>query len=169
MSSAAPVVAQSAFQKFLNHPAGPKTIHFWAPAAKWSDDREIKDFTGVTIRQTPPRQQDIIRSKQKKKIVGNWDTELQYLMPKLCLCALVGAGIGDLSRPAENLSLSQNVALAATGLIWSRYSLVIIPKNYSLFTVNLFVAATGLTQLYRIFDYRQGLKKAEEKKAVVAN
>ncbi|KAG0273012.1 Mitochondrial pyruvate carrier 2, partial [Linnemannia gamsii] len=56
--------------------------------------------------------------------------------------------------------------LAATGLIWSRYSLVIIPKNYSLFTVNIFVAATGLTQLYRIFDYRQGLKKAEETPAV---
>ncbi|KAF8950347.1 Mitochondrial pyruvate carrier 2, partial [Haplosporangium bisporale] len=79
--------------------------------------------------------------------------------------ALVGAGIGDLSRPAENLSLSQNVALAATGLIWSRYSLVIIPKNYSLFTVNLFVAATGLTQLYRIASYRQGVA-AEEKKAI---
>eukprot|EP01122_Echinamoeba_exundans_P008044 TRINITY_DN2590_c0_g2_i1.p2 TRINITY_DN2590_c0_g2~~TRINITY_DN2590_c0_g2_i1.p2 ORF type:complete len:134 (-),score=27.35 TRINITY_DN2590_c0_g2_i1:67-426(-) len=25
----------SGFQAFLNHPAGPKTIHFWAPAMKW--------------------------------------------------------------------------------------------------------------------------------------
>jgi hypothetical protein len=41
--------------------------------------------------------------------------------------------------------------LAATGLIWSRYSLVIIPKNYSLLTVNMFVAGTGLMQLSRIF------------------
>ncbi|KAG0258104.1 Mitochondrial pyruvate carrier 2 [Mortierella polycephala] len=117
MSSAAPAVAQSGLQKFLNHPAGPKTIHFWAPAAKW---------------------------------------------------ALVAAGVGDLSRPAENLSLSQNVALAATGLIWSRYSLVIIPKNYSLLTVNMFVAATGLTQIYRILDYRQGAKKTEETAPAVA-
>mmetsp|Transcript_2600 Transcript_2600/g.3454 ORF Transcript_2600/g.3454 Transcript_2600/m.3454 type:complete len:104 (+) Transcript_2600:524-835(+) len=23
------------FTEFLNHPAGPKTIHFWAPAFKW--------------------------------------------------------------------------------------------------------------------------------------
>ncbi|KAF9978905.1 Mitochondrial pyruvate carrier 2 [Actinomortierella ambigua] len=108
MSTAANAVAQSSFQKFLNHPAGPKTIHFWAPAAKW---------------------------------------------------ALVIAGIGDLQRPAEKLSVSQNVALAATGLIWSRYSLVIIPKNWSLFTVNMFVAGTGITQLTRIFNYHQGLKK----------
>jgi uncharacterized membrane protein len=57
------------------------------------------------------------------------------------------------------------IALAATGLIWARYSLVIIPKNYSLFTVNLFVAGTGMTQLFRIFNYRQGLK-AEEQPAV---
>ncbi|KAF8975409.1 Mitochondrial pyruvate carrier 2, partial [Entomortierella lignicola] len=58
--------------------------------------------------------------------------------------------------------------LAATGLIWSRYSLVIIPKNYSLFTVNVFVAATGLTQLARIFNYRRGLKE-EAKPVVVAS
>lgn len=62
---------------------------------------------------------------------------------------LVIAGIGDLSRPADKLSVPQCSALAATGLIWSRYSLVIIPKNWSLFSVNVFVAATNLYQLYR--------------------
>jgi hypothetical protein len=25
----------STFRAFLNHPAGPKTIHFWAPIFKW--------------------------------------------------------------------------------------------------------------------------------------
>ncbi len=25
----------SAFRAFLDHPAGPKTIHFWAPLFKW--------------------------------------------------------------------------------------------------------------------------------------
>ena len=69
----------SLFSKFWNHPAGPKTVFFWAPAMKWS---------------------------------------------------LVLAGLSDLNRPAENLSLGQNVALAATGAIWSRYSLVITPVNY---------------------------------------
>lgn len=32
--------------------------------------------------------------------------------------ALVAAGVKDLSRPADKLSVSQNVALAATGFIW---------------------------------------------------
>lgn len=93
-----------------NHPAGPKTIFFWAPAFKWS---------------------------------------------------LVVAGIGDLQRPAEKLSITQSGALMATGLIWSRYSLVIIPKNYSLFAVNLFVAITGIYQLKRIFMYRKELQQAK--------
>ncbi|KAL4233404.1 Mitochondrial pyruvate carrier 2 [Mactra antiquata] len=73
--------------------------------------------------------------------------------------ALVIAGIGDIARPAEKLSITQSTALAATGIIWSRYSLVIIPKNYNLFFVNLFVAATGLYQLGRIYNYQQSLKK----------
>lgn len=76
--------------------------------------------------------------------------------------ALVIAGIGDLARPAEKLSASQSTALAATGIIWSRYSMVIIPKNYNLFSVNVFVALTGLYQLLRIYRYNQTMK-AENK------
>jgi len=34
---------------------------------------------------------------------------------------LVIAGLGDLSRPADKLSVSQNSALAITGFIWVRY------------------------------------------------
>jgi hypothetical protein len=32
--------------------------------------------------------------------------------------ALVIAGLKDLQRPADKLSLNQNLALAATGFIW---------------------------------------------------
>ncbi|KAH8248776.1 hypothetical protein KR032_003091, partial [Drosophila birchii] len=54
--------------------------------------------------------------------------------------SLVVAGLGDtLSRPAQNISLNQCISLAATGLIWTRYSMVITPKNYSLMSVNLAV------------------------------
>ncbi|CAD5207390.1 unnamed protein product [Bursaphelenchus okinawaensis] len=86
-----------------NHPAGPKTVFFWAPTIKW---------------------------------------------------CLVGAGLADLARPAEKLSVSQNVALTATGLIWTRYCLVIKPINYYLSSVNFFVGLTGLAQLCRIAHYR---------------
>jgi hypothetical protein len=73
---------------------------------------------------------------------------------------LVIAGVKDLNRPADKLSVSQNLgaffryrtkhgyaerfslvpgtALAATGFIWVRYSLVITPVNYSLAAVRPF-------------------------------
>lgn len=66
---------------------------------------------------------------------------------------LVIAGLSDLRRSPDQLSVSQSASLAATGLIWSRYSLVIIPKNYGLFSVNVFVALTQLAQLYRAWDF----------------
>ncbi|XP_063537405.1 mitochondrial pyruvate carrier 2-like [Cydia strobilella] len=90
------------------HPAGPKTIFFWAPAFKWG---------------------------------------------------LVIGGLGDINRPANKLSIPQISSLAATGLVWSRYSLVIIPKNYSLFAVNVFVAAINVYQLGRAVRHRQSLEK----------
>ena len=86
-----------------NHPAGPKTVFFWAPTIKW---------------------------------------------------CLVGAGIADLARPADKLSAYQNLALFATGAIWTRYCFVIIPVNLYLASVNFFVACTGLVQLLRIANYQ---------------
>ncbi|TNN04328.1 mitochondrial pyruvate carrier 2b [Takifugu flavidus] len=94
-----------------NHPAGPKTVFFWAPVFKWG---------------------------------------------------LVVAGLADMTRPAEKLSLSQSAVLTATGLIWSRYSLVIIPKNWNLFCVNFFVGGAGASQLFRIWRYNQDLKEKEK-------
>ncbi|XP_005798124.1 mitochondrial pyruvate carrier 2 [Xiphophorus maculatus] len=93
-----------------NHPAGPKTVFFWAPMFKWG---------------------------------------------------LVMAGLADMTRPADKLSTSQSGVLTATGLIWSRYSLVIIPKNWNLFAVNFFVGSAGASQLYRIWNYKQELKAKE--------
>lgn len=75
------------------------------------------------------------------------------------------AGIGDLTRPADKISLPQQGALSATGLVWARYSLVIIPKNWSLFSVNVFVAITGLYQLQRAVRYQQSLKASESAEA----
>uniref|UniRef100_A0A0C9RRY0 Mitochondrial pyruvate carrier n=1 Tax=Wollemia nobilis TaxID=56998 RepID=A0A0C9RRY0_9CONI len=97
-------MAASKFQAFLNHPAGPKTIHFWAPTFKW----------GISL-----------------------------------------ANIADFEKPPEKLSYPQQIAVTCTGLIWSRYSLVITPKNWNLFSVNVVMAGTGLYQLSRklMHDY----------------
>ncbi|XP_063993245.1 mitochondrial pyruvate carrier 2-like isoform X2 [Diachasmimorpha longicaudata] len=62
---------------------------------------------------------------------------------------LVIAGIGDINRPPETISLAQTASLMLTGIIWSRYSLVIIPKNWNLFSVNGFVSLTAAYNFYR--------------------
>lgn len=43
--------------------------------------------------------------------------------------ALVLAGVSDFTRPAEKLSLTQNLALTATGAIWTRWCFIIKPRN----------------------------------------
>ncbi|KAE8351580.1 UPF0041-domain-containing protein [Aspergillus coremiiformis] len=72
--------------------------------------------------------------------------------------ALVIAGISDLSRPAEKLSLTQNGALTATGAIWTRWCLIIRPKNYLLAAVNFFLGCVGVVQVGRIYNYRRSLE-----------
>ncbi|KAI1411370.1 UPF0041-domain-containing protein [Hypoxylon sp. FL1857] len=72
--------------------------------------------------------------------------------------ALVIAGISDFARPADKLSVTQNGALTATGLIWTRWCFVITPKNYLLAAVNFFLGCVGITQLTRIALYRASQK-----------
>ncbi|KAA8643382.1 hypothetical protein EYZ11_003430 [Aspergillus tanneri] len=71
--------------------------------------------------------------------------------------ALVVAGISDFSRPAEKLSLTQNAALMATGAIWTRWCMIITPRNYLLAAVNFFLGCVGVVQVTRIFQYRRSL------------
>uniref|UniRef100_A0A8B9GUD0 Mitochondrial pyruvate carrier n=1 Tax=Astyanax mexicanus TaxID=7994 RepID=A0A8B9GUD0_ASTMX len=94
-----------------NHPAGPKTVFFWAPVFKWG---------------------------------------------------LVFAGFSDMTRPPEKLRF-----------IWSRYCLVIIPKNWALFAVNFFLGMCGTIQLFRIWRWvfrntvTDAVFKAEGRRAAV--
>jgi hypothetical protein len=46
------------------------------------------------------------------------DPRTIFFWAPLAKWGLVAAGLKDFSRPAEKLSVSQNVALAATGFIW---------------------------------------------------
>jgi long-chain acyl-CoA synthetase len=80
MATASTIATQSVLRKFWDSPAGPKTIHFWAPAMKWV-------ITDTFF----------------------FKTDSLKILTILCFIqALVFAGIGDLQRPAENLSLTQN-------------------------------------------------------------
>ncbi|KAJ9623136.1 Mitochondrial pyruvate carrier 2 [Taxawa tesnikishii (nom. ined.)] len=71
---------------------------------------------------------------------------------------LVLAGAADFARPAENLSLSQNAALMATGAIWTRWCFIIRPKNLFLASVNFLLFCVGATQTTRVLLYHRSLK-----------
>ncbi|KLJ10055.1 hypothetical protein EMPG_14529 [Blastomyces silverae] len=70
---------------------------------------------------------------------------------------LVLAGLSDLTRPADKLSLTQNGALMATGAIWTRWCLIIKPRNVLLAAVNFFVGCVGFAQVTRIFLHRRAV------------
>ncbi|KAK2747152.1 hypothetical protein FQN57_002409 [Myotisia sp. PD_48] len=70
---------------------------------------------------------------------------------------LVLAGLSDMARPAEKLSLTQNGALMCTGAIWTRWCLIIKPRNVLLATVNFFVGCLGFAQVTRIFLHRRSV------------
>ncbi|KAK9307612.1 hypothetical protein QLX08_002203 [Tetragonisca angustula] len=76
---------------------------------------------------------------------------------------LVIAGLGDMNRPPETISLYQTASLMITGAIWSRYSLLITPKNYNLLSVNAFTCMTGTYNFIRALLYKIQQERAKEK------
>ncbi|RKF74382.1 putative mitochondrial pyruvate carrier 2 [Golovinomyces cichoracearum] len=78
--------------------------------------------------------------------------------------SIVLAGISDLYRPVEKLSLTQNLALTSTGLIWTRWCFIIKPRNILLATVNFFLGLVGIIQVTRIAANNYSNDKATETK-----
>lgn len=67
--------------------------------------------------------------------------------------ALSVANLMDYKRPVETVSVPQQLALTITGVIWTRWSFVISPVNYSLALVNAALATTGAYHLTRKLVY----------------
>ncbi|CUM53935.1 unnamed protein product [Debaryomyces tyrocola] len=79
---------------------------------------------------------------------------VHFWAPVLKWC-LVIAGFNDLQRPVEKISGTQQVALFATGAIWTRWAgFVIQPRNMLLASVNFFLGGVAGYQIYRLADYR---------------
>ncbi|AES64444.2 light induced-like protein [Medicago truncatula] len=56
-------MVSSKLQAFWNHPIGPKTIHFWAPAFKWGITvANVADFTKPTEKISYPHQITVMGS-----------------------------------------------------------------------------------------------------------
>ncbi|TKA78514.1 hypothetical protein B0A55_01984 [Friedmanniomyces simplex] len=71
---------------------------------------------------------------------------------------VVLAGASDFLRPASQLSITQNMALMATGAIWTRWCFVIKPRNLFLASVNFLLFTVGAAQTARVLAYQRSLK-----------
>ncbi|KAK9376665.1 UPF0041-domain-containing protein [Lipomyces chichibuensis] len=96
--------------------------------------------------------QRFLQSETGPKTIHFWAPVMKW--------ALVFAGISDLNRPVESLSGTQQLALFATGAIWTRWCLIIKPKNYLLASVNFFLGTVASVQLSRLFVYHRSLGKS---------
>lgn len=128
-----------------------------APAKIGLPSKIYNGLIGAVDKHVPNKLRPLWNHPAGPKTVFFWSPMFKW--------GLVIAGLSDLTRPAEALSVSQCGALAATGIIWSRYSLVIIPKNWGLFSVNVFVAMVQSVQLGRAYLYQ---KEKSEKEAAAA-
>ncbi|KAH0597705.1 hypothetical protein MHUMG1_04076 [Metarhizium humberi] len=127
---------QSWFKRAWESEVGIKTVHFWY------------DFPLTPL--LPPKLTPC-SSRAPVMKVADANKDWQW--------ALVLAGISDFARPAEKLSFTQNFALTCTGLIWTRWCLIIKPKNYLLAAVNFFLGLVGIVQVSRILMYESAKKK----------
>jgi len=99
-----------------------------------------------------------------------WDSPIglktvHFWAPVMKWC-LVIAGISDFYRPVEKLSLTQNAALTATGAIWTRWCLIIKPRNVLLAAVNFFLGVVGIIQVTRIVSHNMSVKNESPKEAL---
>lgn len=79
-------VPTSRLQSLWNSPAGPKTVFFWAPLFKWSVHVPSSPF-------------------EKFSAKSHFGADLVRFVSR----GLVAAGLKDLSRPAEVISIPQNL------------------------------------------------------------
>ncbi|RYP22186.1 hypothetical protein DL765_001834 [Monosporascus sp. GIB2] len=122
----------------------------------------IRNTTGRRFQSTTSSSAAGEQQQQQSWFKRMWDSPVGlktvHFWAPVMKWALVIAGISDFARPAEKLSLTQNAALTATGLIWTRWCFVIRPKNYLLAAVNFFLAGVGIVQCSRIAAYYRSEK-----------
>ncbi|MBA0778936.1 hypothetical protein Gotri_003221 [Gossypium trilobum] len=104
-------MASSKLQALWNHPAGPKTIHFWAPTFKWGISiANVADFTKPPEKLSYPQQiavtcTGVIWSRYSTVITPIW----------FGLLLIVVHFLGFKMQKNWNL-FSVNIVMAGTGL-----------------------------------------------------
>ncbi|XP_022221373.2 mitochondrial pyruvate carrier 4 isoform X2 [Drosophila obscura] len=79
-----------------------------------------------------------------------WTSPTDGLLLGSCRQCVVLAGLGDLlNRQPHLISKKQTLVLALSGVLWSRWSMVIRPRNYNYMACNAVMSASQTLQLWR--------------------
>ncbi|PHT99815.1 Mitochondrial pyruvate carrier 2 [Capsicum chinense] len=132
-------MATSKLQALWNHPAGPKTIHFWAPTFKWGISiANIADFAKPPEKISYPQQ-----IEARGMGLGSVDSLIGD-------CKTVKKERRENNIPAQPASDGENASWFMAS--FSLYHVIHnseLQKNWNLFSVNVAMAGTGLYQLSR--------------------
>ncbi|KAK8989189.1 hypothetical protein V6N11_063627 [Hibiscus sabdariffa] len=121
-------MASSKLQALWNHPAGPKTIHFWAPTFKWGISiANVADFT------KPPEK---LSYPQQIVFLLHGDAFLSWFAAVTCT-GVIWSRYSTVITPTWFVSDSRSLCDFK------------MQKNWNLFSVNIVMAGTGLYQLAR--------------------
>ncbi|EDV30963.2 uncharacterized protein Dana_GF15117, isoform A [Drosophila ananassae] len=83
--------------------------------------------------------------------------------PAMKWCVVLAGLIDVLARPPHLISQKQSLVLALSGVLWSRWSLVIKPKNYSYLACNAVLSVSQCMLLWRSLNSEW--KKWQDEKA----
>ena len=107
----------SAFQAWVNSPAGPRTTHFWGPVANWG---------------------------------------------------LVLAGLMDLKKAPETISVNMTGVLCAYSLLFMRFAWMVSPRNYLLLSCHVCNETVQGYHLVRALRHQWGQDAAAPAPAAAA-
>ena len=133
-----PFVRDSATLKMLlSHPAGPFTIHFWAPTTKW-----LISAANIADLHRPVEKM----SMGQQAAVGTTGVIWSYVSTRAPPRA-----VRRVCLPAP--ALLPRPPPLPRGPVFAKYSMCITPVNYNLLVVNAVMACTSTWHLGRMVDH----------------
>ncbi|KIX10339.1 uncharacterized protein Z518_01421 [Rhinocladiella mackenziei CBS 650.93] len=153
---------QSLFQKLWTSEVGIRTVHFWYGRIYHLSLPHVHAQVGSANN----AKGHPAKLRNSKSATNHMLTVTFAYRAPIMKWGVVLAGASDFLRPADKLSLTQNLALMATGSIWTRWCFIIRPQNMLLAAVNFCLFVVGFVQCSRIFLYQKGttgaLKEMEQ-------
>jgi hypothetical protein len=164
-------VAASAVSRWLHGPTGPKTVHFWGPAAKCvAGENSWREGGAMTFLSPPPNTQSPWLGRASFPLTGrSLTTPTPCPFPSWSRSwGLVVAAFLDMRKPADQISVKMTGVLTIYSLLFMRFAWMVTPRNYLLLACHTTNAGAQMFQLSRALAVGSAPAAAGEAAAVAA-